>query len=112
MFTVLNSGRLALAVHYRKLAQEESTDLEETFFWTRMFFLFGNKSMRIKKPRLPTYGHAVRQAVLKRGARQGDAQTEFFNITAEELELERIRKLGGAPPSEFVESQQRQENGS
>ncbi|KAK9894267.1 hypothetical protein P389DRAFT_105332 [Cystobasidium minutum MCA 4210] len=98
IFTLLAGGRLALAVHYRNLSKQDKPH-QETKFWKTMSFIFGSKSLCMKKPRLPTYSHAVRQAVLKRGARQGDPQSEFFNISAEEMELERIRKLDGAPPS-------------
>lgn len=100
IFTLLAGGRLALAVHYRNLSKQDKPH-QETKFWKTMSFIFGSKSLCMKKPRLPTYSHAVRQAVLKRGARQGDPQSEFFNISAEEMELERIRKLDGAPPSKL-----------
>lgn len=98
IFTLLAGGRLALAVHYRNLSKQDKAK-DEGHFWIRMACIFGTRSMCTKKPQLPTYGHAVRQAVLKSGSRQGDPQAEFHNISAEEMELERIRKLGGAPPS-------------
>lgn len=101
-FTLLTGGRLALAIHLRNQAKVDTEkQQEETRFWVHMMHAFGHRSMAVKKPQLPTYGHAVRQAVLKRGTEPGDVHSKFHNISAEEMELERIRKMGGAPPGEI-----------
>lgn len=99
--TLLTSGRLALALHLRKRNNLElEKQGEETQFWSNMKRLFGDRSMQFKKLQLPTYTHAVKQSVLKTGRRPGDLSLEFHNVSAEEMELERIQKLGGAPPGE------------
>lgn len=82
--------------------QEENRRRVNT--WWRIAKHFKTKPEEVKKPQLPTYAYAVRQAVLKRGTRQGDPQEEFHRISMEEMELERIAKLGGAPPCEYIVS--------
>jgi hypothetical protein len=101
--TLLTTGRLALALHLRtrsKLDAEKQG--EETPIWLFMTRLFGDRDMQFRKSQLPTYTHAVKQAVLKTSRRPGDVRSDINNISAEEMELERIQKLGGAPPGEFA----------
>lgn len=79
---------------------------EESRFWQQLAYFCGPRGGSSKNSlstggpsALPTYGHAVRQAVLKRSARHGGPPRDFYHIGEEEVELERIRRLGGAPPS-------------
>lgn len=102
VFTVSSGCQLALILHNHRIKNlDDEKRTEDSRTWKRLNTFFGSKSTEIKKPQLPTYGHAVRQAVLKHTARQGDIFTEFNSISAEEMELERFRKLGGAPPGKF-----------
>lgn len=82
---------------------------KESIFWQRLAYFCGPRGASSKNSTsaggpsaLPTYGHAVRQAVLKRSARQGGPPRDFYTIGDEEVELERIRRLGGAPPSKSL----------
>lgn len=100
--TVTFGSQLTLALYARSA---RSLDVEKqqqhTHAWKRIKAIFQPKSSNVKKPQLPAYEHAVRQAVLKHGTRPGDVYSEFHAITVEEMELERIRKLGGAPPGKI-----------
>ena len=61
----------------------------------------GRPSEAPREAKLPSYESAVKSGFLRRAMSSGMAGRRHSNIADEEVELERINRLGGAPPGEI-----------